>query len=316
MVKPAYEIKMVKENLDLSLALLQAAQEEKVTAKQLFRDGPEEMFIAFAVDSGPGQNELTRRVANQVRAAFALSVIQTQRSLDRIFTNAPIDEENPDLQAARCVMYLLYNTVYPNLFSPVWNCPPQYRRKFEVRPVSILMDAGELHGKGLSWDHVGGLKQYLDLLAYFAYWVEDLPEINGPILTVPAATSRVVIPEESEVEETLATPPAADKIDGPVAQFITDKCDLNSQNRTLAKDLYAGFQEWCRETGLEDVSQRSFGMQLTAVGLQRKRRGRGKHWWEGIRLSGSPEQMAETATSASRELQNGHYEGYQTELLT
>jgi len=25
--------------------------------------------------------------------------------------------------------------------------------------------AGELHGKGLSWDHVGGLPQYLDLLA-------------------------------------------------------------------------------------------------------------------------------------------------------
>ena len=62
MVKPFYEIRMVKENLDLSMALLQAVQEEKVTAKQLFRDGPEETLVAFAVDSsGPDQMELTRR---------------------------------------------------------------------------------------------------------------------------------------------------------------------------------------------------------------------------------------------------------------
>ena len=97
MMKPAFEIRMVKENLDLSMALLQAVQEEKVTAKQLFRDGPEDMFVAFAVDNdGPDQTELTRRAANQARAAFALAVIQTQRSLDRVFANQPLEEENPD----------------------------------------------------------------------------------------------------------------------------------------------------------------------------------------------------------------------------
>jgi len=40
MMKPVFEIRMVKENLDLSMAMMQAVQEEKVTAKQLFRDGP------------------------------------------------------------------------------------------------------------------------------------------------------------------------------------------------------------------------------------------------------------------------------------
>ena len=35
MVNPAFEIRMVKENLDLAMALLQAVQEEKVTARQL-----------------------------------------------------------------------------------------------------------------------------------------------------------------------------------------------------------------------------------------------------------------------------------------
>ncbi len=314
MVKPFYEIRMVKENLDLSMALLQAVQEEKVTAKQLFRDGPEDMIVAFAVDSNsPDQMELTRRAANQTRAAFALSVVQTQRSLDRVFPYAPIDEKQPDLQAARCVMFLLNNTILPNLFTPVWNCPPEYRRRFEVRPINLLMDAAGLHGKGLSWDHVGGLPQYLDLLEYFADWIEDLPEIDEPGFAAP--TDLWENAPASEPEVVLANPAPAEKIDGPVARFIVERCDLGSQNLSLAKDLYAGFQEWCRETGQDDVSQRSFGMQLTTMGLQRRRRGRGKHWWDGIRLAGSTEKATgETVIVGTLTPMNGHNEGYKPEL--
>ena len=322
MVKPFYEIRMVKENLDLSMALLQAVQEEKVTAKQLFRDGPEGMFVAFAVDSnGPDQKELTRRAANQTRAAFALSVIQTQRSLDRVFANVPIEEEQPDLQAARCVMFLLNNTILPNLFSPVWDCPLEYRRRFEVRPISLLMDAAELHGKGLSWDHVGGLHQYLDLLEYFANWIEDLPEIDEPRAAVSTGlwenAPREEAGEETEPEVVLANPPRAGKIDRSVSGFVFERCDVGSPSLILAKELYAGFQEWCRETGQDDVSQRSFGMQLTAMGFQRRRRGRGKHWWQGIRLPASA-QMAAGAIVAGRSLDliNGGHEGYQPELIT
>jgi hypothetical protein len=319
MVNPAFEIRMVKENLDLAMALLQAVQEEKVTAKQLFRDGPEDMFVAFAVDnSGPDQFELTRRAANQARAAFALSVIQTQRSLDRVFDDKPLEEENPDLQAARCVMFLLNNTVFPNLFSPVWNCPPEYRCRFEIRPINLLMDAGALHGKGLSWDHVGGLSQYLDLLVYFANWVEDLAEVE------PVAAKRASTPEapQAVLEQemiTIASPAAARMIDGPVARFVDVQCHVECSNLVLAKELYTGFQEWCRDTGQDDVSQRSFGMQLTAMGFQRRRRGRGKHWWDGIKLVGSV-QSADLAIEENQLVAaNGHnedyLEGYQTELL-
>ena len=313
MVKPAYEIRMVKENLDLSMALLQAVQDEKITAKQLFRDGPEEIFAAFAANgNGPDQTELTRRAANQARAAFALSVIQAQRSLDRVFPGPPIQEENPDLQAARCVMFLLNNTISPNLFNPVWDCPLEYRRRFEVRPVHILMDAGELHGKGLSWDHVGGLAQYLELLEYFADFIEDLPEIDEPPVAV-ATNLWENAPEEERVPVVvLVNPPRAEKIDGPVIRFIAERCDLGGQNLVLAKELYAGFQEWCRETGQDDASQRSFGMQLTAMGLQRRRRGRGKHWWDGICLSGSADQPV----GGSLETTNGRLEGFQPELAT
>ena len=322
MIKAAFEIRMVKENLDLSVALMQAVQDEKVTAKQIFRDGPEEIFVAFAVNNnGPDQMELTRRVANQARAAFALSVIQTQRSLDRVFTNSPLEEENPDLQAARCVMYLLYNAVSPNLFSPVWDCPPQYRRRFEVRPINLLMDAAKLHGQGLSWDHVGGLHQFLNLLEYFSNRIKILPEIDEPAiapLTMAAnlrVAATVAAPAEAlvegpEPEEVLANPTPAENIDGPVVRFIAERCDLGSHIRTTAKELYAGFQEWCRETGQDDVSQRSFGMQLTAFGLYRRRRGRGKHWWDGIRLSDATDKVA----AGTLELMNGHREVYQPEL--
>lgn len=335
MVKPAFEIRMVKENMDLSMALMQAVQEEKVTAKQLFRDGPEDMFVAFAVDNdGPDQAELSRRAANQARAAFALAVIQTQRSLDRVFTGSPLEEENPDLQAARCVMFLLNNTVFANLFAPVWNCPPEYRKRFEVRPINLLMDAGALHGKGLSWDHVGGLHQFLDLLVYFANWVEDLTEItpaaDAPLYTVPQSISGIIYEPGAEPEAKSDTTPepefihanpgAALKIDGPVARFVDEECVVGDHNLVLAKDLYFGFQSWCQDTNQEDVSQRSFGMQLTAMGFQRRRRGRGKHWWDGIRLTtavvlANEDELLRSPVAANG-YTNGHYEGYQTELPT
>lgn len=323
MLRAVSEIRLVKENLDLSVALMQAVQDEKITANQIFRDGPEEMFVAFAVNqTGPDQMELTRRVTNQARAAFALSVIQTQRSLDRVFAGAPIEEENHDLQAARCVMFLLNKAVAPNLFTPVWDCPPQYRRRFEVRPINLLMDAAEIHGEGLSWDHLGGLPKFLDLLEYFANRIKILPEIDQIAVAEPKVAANNVPQETSinalankpmealEPEVMPATPVAAETIDSSVARFISERCDLGGNNRITAKELYAGFQEWCRETGQDDVSQRSFGMQLTALGLQRRRRGRGRHWWEGICLFGSTDEVA----NVSLEMMNGHYEGYQPEL--
>ena len=319
-MKPAFEIRMVKENLDLSMALMQAVQEEKVTAKQLFRDGPEEMFVAFAVDNdGPDQQELSRRAANQARAAVALAVIQTQRSLDWVFAGSPLDEENPDLHDARCVMYLLNRTVFANLFAPVWDCPPEYRRRFEVRPINLLMDAGELHGKGLSWDHVGGLAQFVDLLVYFANWVEDLTEIK-PAADAPFyLTPEPMTDSEPELEIINSTPEPAWKVDGPVARFVDEQCDVGDASLVLAKDLYAGFQQWCRDNRLDDVSQRSFGMQLTAMGFQRRRRGRGKHWWDGIRLTTpvtTEDVLAERSPAMANGHIDGHYEGYQTELPT
>ena len=320
MLKPSFEIRMVKENLDLAVALMQAVEKEKVTARQLFRDGPEDMFVAFSVDNdGPDQHELSRRAANQARAAFALAVIQTQRSLNRVFDANPLDEENPDLQAARCVMFLLNNTVFSNLFTPVWDCPPRYRRRFEVRPINLLMDAAQLHGKGLSWDHVGGLAQFIDLLVYLANWVEDIGATQSEDDLYRYIAPEVLVEAELEPKIITSSLSPAQNVESPVNIFVSDQCDVNENNLVLARDLYTRFKEWCQERGLDDVSQRSFGMQLTAMGFQRRRRGRGKHWWDGIKLA---VQSSDDETMLGRHLSmingriDGYYEGYQTMLPT
>ena len=196
------------------------------------------------------------------------------------------------------------------------------------------MDAAELQGQGLSWDHVGGLPRFLDLLEYFANRIMILPEIDAPAIVAPNVGAKNVLveppvdaltdsPAEALVEEREAkrglantAPPPLENLDGPVAKFIAGRCDLGSNVRTTAKELYAGFQEWCRETGQDDISQRSFGMQLTAIGFCRRRRGRGKHWWEGIRLSDSIDEMAGEVAAGTLELINGHREDYQPQLAS
>ena len=93
----------------------------------------------------------------------------------------------------------------------------------------------------------------------------------------------VVIPAFAGIQ---GSPIAPDSTGNPVDRFVAERCETGEGKRMLAGELYAGFLEWRRNTGEEPISQRAFGMRLTALGLRRKRRGHGKHWWEGIRLAG------------------------------
>ncbi len=80
----------------------------------------------------------------------------------------------------------------------------------------------------------------------------------------------------------------------PIDRFVAECCLTGEGKRILAGELYAGFLEWRRNTGQEPISQRAFGMRLTALGFRRKRRGHGKHWWEGIRLADAGQPPAGT----------------------
>jgi len=105
----------------------------------------------------------------------------------------------------------------------------------------------------------------------------------------PVETALPQSPSEQPIYYPVSAPPAIvapNFGDNPIDRFVSERCETGDGKRILAGELYAGFLEWRSSAGQEPISQRAFGMRLTALGLKRKRRGHGKHWWEGIRLTG------------------------------
>ena len=361
-MKPGEEIRLVKENLAFSLLLWKAASAGRVPPGSLLRPASEHPQFNQRVRHSEAELvvELTRGAANQMRGAFALSALQAQRSMADAFPSEPIEEEWPELRAARSALYLIGLAVQRSILQPVWDCPPPYRRLFHIRRMGFTLNAAGLEGRTLSWDDFGGLERYLSLLDYCAASADAAMERGGasrslsktppPLRTeytgligaptelaggqedagsaepphgypgeslsrrlAPGAPPFVPpvpqsVPSENgdgrnngareQMEEALplhnghgnpseATPSQS----GPaplgniVHRFIADKCEIGADRRMLAGELYAGFLGWCRDSGYDPVSQRAFGMRLTNMGLTRKRRGHGKHWWEGIRLA-------------------------------
>ena len=93
------------------------------------------------------------------------------------------------------------------------------------------------------------------------------------------------------------TPIMAAPVNSIIHRFISERCETGDEHRTLAGELYAEFVEWCGDYGYEPVSQRAFGMRLTNLGLRRKRRGHGKHWWVGISLADAAQPEMRTGTT-------------------
>lgn len=79
--------------------------------------------------------------------------------------------------------------------------------------------------------------------------------------------------------------PPTDPASDSAAAFISACGVLDPEAMIIAGELYANYLTWCGETEREPLSQRSFGMRLTGLGFERKRRGRGRHWWVGLGLA-------------------------------
>ena len=363
-MKPGEEIRLVKDNLAFAVGLWKAASAGRIPLGSLLQ--PANSPPQFNQQAGnpriPEKEltaELTRGAANQMRGSFALSALQSQRSMADAFPGDPIEEEWPELRAARCSLYLIGLAVRRSVLQPVWECPPPYRRLFHIRRFGFTLNATGLDGRILSWDDFGGLDRYLSLLGYCANSADaavtrgdasrTLPRHSQPastgfggIIGAPAemiqdaadpvpvkpprgypgdSQQRRLVPgappstpplqqtatangsddwdnaiqkqsEERHPQNGVGSPssaslsPVASGPSGSIIQrFIAERCVTGEERRTLAGELYAGFLRWCGDTGHETVSQRAFGMRLTAMGLTRKRRGHGKHWWEGIRLA-------------------------------
>lgn len=283
---------MVKENLALSIALWAAAQRGVITAAYV--PGKTE-FKALNDDTvevdSPLQlhdnRELVRCISNQIRGSFAFSAIQTHRTMELTYKGQPLQDPDPDLKAARCALYLLSNTMSRDLLSPVWVCPPDYRDRYEVRPVDFTLDASILDGKEVLWDDFGGLQRYMALLQYCSEQVEKAHQ-------EAAAAAKAAAQAEAEREaaaQAAAAAAAAAQIEADagssltqVADFVASRCAVGPDALIIAKDFYQAYIDWCQEQGKAPLPQRTFGMQLTAQGFQRRRRGKGKHWWTGVGL--------------------------------
>ena len=376
-MKPGDEIRLVKENLAFAVALHNGARAGRVPPGALVSEGVGvSQSTEWTGANRPTRQELaaelTRGAANQMRAAFALSALQAQKSLEDAFPGEPIREEWPELRAARSAMFLIGLAVNRSILQPVWECPPPYRRIFHIRRLAFTLNATALEGRVLSWDDFGGLERYLQLLDYCASsanaaveagGARRLPRYLGPgrtgfggVLGAPDGLAakvdspsaavpprgypgdtpdRRLAPDAAPFVAPRVSPgvsmegdredswdaalaekagqwhtwpagdepaalqdrlgghsregePSSEMIPGSniVGQFVAERCDTGEELRMLAGELYAGFLGWCQASGRQPVSQRAFGMRLTGLGLKRKRRGHGKHWWEGIRLAG------------------------------
>ena len=265
--------------------------------------------------------DLCRCANNQIRAAFGYSVLITHRILDEAFGTVEGSSARNDRNDACCVLRLLAGTLDANPMAPTWVCPVGDRRRFAVEPAGFGLDARNLHGHELMWSDLGGLQSYLDLLAFCAEMVEgagtyeepsegrdrvagvdgspvdenpaEEPEAREEAQASEAEDSERAATESGPVNEGRARARAAPKTAGDtdmglVSEFMEETCVVADEEMVLAGDLFNAYVEWCGERGAEPVGQRRFGMYLTSAGLERKRRGRGKHWWMGIGLREVP----------------------------
>ena len=193
-----------------------------------------------------------------------------------MYKNVPLEEADPDLKAVRCTIHLLNASLRQGMLNPVWVCPPGYRRRFEARPISFVLDTTDLDGTPVVWEQFGGLEKFLELLEYCAAWVQPWSS------STEGAAQRATAGSYQRPGMATGFSSAPD----PVVGFVQNKCYVGPEGQCSASALFKAYQDWCWETGRRAITQRSFGMGLTKMGFQRRRRAQGYHWWQGIRLAG------------------------------
>jgi hypothetical protein len=291
---------MVWENLALAMALWSGARKGLITkdhlplGRTLIPTANGKLVQVFNPLELKNEQDLARCINNQVRGAVTFSAMQTSSTLDWVFDYPPLREPDADLRGARCAIYLLNLALSEGLVAPVWTCPEGYRQRFEVHPIDFVLDATSLDGKPVYWEDFGGLEKYLDLLQFCIDRVEDPQGSAGDAGPLEVTTTPEEVPAEVSVtpaevltapEEVLA---CADQLamtaseSEPVTAFLDAKCVADPGSYTIASELYQEYLAWCQDTGQIPLVQRSFGIQLTKLGFERKRRGRGRHWWKGL----------------------------------
>ena len=266
-----------------------------------------------------------RCAGNQIRSAFALSALQTQRELAAAYADPPLSEPNADLRAARSVIHLIARSLENNLLAPAWDVPIDYRQTIDAPTLGLTFDGVGLHGQEMRWEHFGGLSRFLDLTLFASYCLdgadaataaraaggdygaigelaaldsaaafqirpaavatgygagEGRPRHGGLAVGGPEPATGWVAPDGPPEPRVTVASQASEL--GPIDDFVADACSTGAEAMALAGDLYTSYAVWCLENGYLAHSQRKFGLELRARGYQRKRRGKGRHWWLGV----------------------------------
>ena len=79
---------------------------------------------------------------------------------------------------------------------------------------------------------------------------------------------------------------AAPKVDLQLDQFMSECCIVREEEACTARDLYVAYLRWCDLNQSPTALQRTFGLGLTEMGFQRRRRSHGRHWWLSLRVDG------------------------------
>lgn len=329
---PGQRVRLARENLCMAMALFAASHRGLITAAFLPPDAEVYLPDGSVVDAAaplhlPDHGALLRCAGNQIRGAFALSALQTQRELTTAYSVEPPDDPDANLRAARVAIHLIARSLERDLLAPAWNVPTEYRQVFSASDFGFTLDGRQLHGREIRWEHFGGLPRYLDVTRFISHCLDGVETALAARMAVGdygamgelAATDSSAAFSPGPVDASIgygsgsgrprrnATgsarprpvagwiapngPPqprfsvAAQASEcGPVADFVACACSTGDQAMTLAGDLYTSYARWCLDHGYLAHSQRKFGLELRAHGYQRKRRGKGRHWWLGLRL--------------------------------
>ena len=69
-----------------------------------------------------------------------------------------------------------------------------------------------------------------------------------------------------------------------LGDFLKDRCDVNDEVKSTAKDLHLAFQAWAKETGEKGLTKHDFGQRLEERGFTPRRGAKGKRLWVGVGL--------------------------------
>lgn len=361
---PGGRVRLARENLCLAMAVFAASHRGLLTVSlmpagaELYHPDGETAVTAGAPPSVSDQQSLVRSAGNQIRGAFALSALQTERELAAIYgdgnsngtgDSCPPASADPggsaggdaSIRAARAIIGLIAGSLRASLLAPVWDLPPAARRRrFAVPAIGFALDAAVRHGQEVRWEHFGGLPRYLDLTLFVSYCLDGADEMAAAAATagggdygaagrmagrpsweMPAqvpfdaylaggygagagrrlrsaggagdgavdddsdgngsgSTDGWVAPDGALRPRFGIAPQAVEP--GPVDDFVAGACATGGDTMALAGDLYTAYARWCLDNGYLAHSQRKFGLELTARGYRRKRRGKGRHWWLGV----------------------------------